>query len=183
MFENTPITTTTTLTGLLCFSNICSADTNQEKWKDYANISLPQIEIFQPVENDISGITNIYLENFKEESTDLYNRLSDIKKLESNWDGYGAVKFNPKVISNAIDLIKSLPSLDLVEITPFSHGTIGFDWELENGEINLEIGMSEINIVFDDFEKGYSDKSFTIEESFDNELRSILIEKINIFNA
>lgn len=68
----------------------------------------------------------------------LLQELEKIKKLEEDWDNYGADPINKRVIANAEFLINNL-EIKPVNITPTPWGTIQMYWKSKNTDIAVEV--------------------------------------------
>lgn len=68
----------------------------------------------------------------------LLQELEKIKKLEEDWDNYGADPINERVIANAEFLINNL-EIKPVNITPTPWGTIQMYWKSKNTDITVEV--------------------------------------------
>ena len=72
--------------------------------------------------------------------------IRNLRKLKTNWDGYGAPPIDPVVIDNTIAFFEMLPlrhryALDREDITPSSHGTVSLEWANETNDLlAIEIG-------------------------------------------
>lgn len=79
--------------------------------------------------------------------------LNQFRRIESNWDGYGAKAPNQNTIRNAITFLSDLPAayqkmlnIEEVNITPY--GTIVMEWYRdENHFVSIEIGNSKIGYL------------------------------------
>lgn len=91
-----------------------------------------------------------------DKSFNLENKISGFKNLASNWDGYGSTTISQKVISNALQFLKTIDEplindIDPESLTPTPYGTIVIDIENKNDLLSIEIGESKIGF-FTDFE-------------------------------
>lgn len=68
----------------------------------------------------------------------LLQELEKIKKLEEDWDNYGADPINKRVIANAEFLINNL-EIEPVNIVPTPWGTIQMYWKSKNTDITVEV--------------------------------------------
>ncbi len=68
----------------------------------------------------------------------LLQELEKIKKLEEDWDNYGADPINKRVIANAEFLINNL-EIKPVNIAPTPWGTIQMYWRSKNTDITVEV--------------------------------------------
>lgn len=68
----------------------------------------------------------------------LLQELEKIKKLEEDWDNYGADPINKRVIANAEFLINNL-EIKPVNITPTPWGTIQMYWRSKSTDITIEV--------------------------------------------
>lgn len=80
---------------------------------------------------------------------DLKEKLYSYLVLNHNWDNYGAIKPEEKVIQNCFCFLRKLPerylsnfSKDDLSITPY--GTIVLDWEDKNKLLSIEIGNDSL---------------------------------------
>ena len=120
---------------------------------------------FQSISSPISidGYSNAkYLPNYNfcikpvnfNPQVDIIKRISELKDLTNNWDGYNAISPDVKVILNSIKFIKSLPDsltteLNAADIIPTPYGTVVFDWKNGSDEISVEIGETNIGFFSD----------------------------------
>lgn len=58
-----------------------------------------------------------------------------------NWDGYGAKPLNPKLLSTARTLLKSIADEPPPKIVPLSGGGVQFEWN--KGRRSFEIGIED----------------------------------------
>ena len=85
--------------------------------------------------------------NFDE---DVLETIRNLRRLTSNWDGYGADTICSEVIENTISLFEVLSyshryAIDKDDITPLSHGTISLEWFNDQGDsFAVEIGKTTI---------------------------------------
>jgi hypothetical protein len=72
--------------------------------------------------------------------------LAELGRLPLNWDGYGALPIDRQTIGNSkgalLLLLRYTPAPD---ITPNPNGTIGFEWNSDQGEAHLEIGKTRFS--------------------------------------
>jgi hypothetical protein len=72
--------------------------------------------------------------------------LKELDNLQDNWDGYGAAKIAPEIISKARDAYAFLCRTGSApEISPNSHGTISFEWSSARGSAQLELGIGDFS--------------------------------------
>lgn len=82
--------------------------------------------------------------------TSLKNRVSEIRMLKSNWDGYDAIAPSEIVVNNAFRFLDTLSVfgftdiLDPENVVPTPYGTIDMDFETSNGLVSVEIGTSQV---------------------------------------
>ncbi len=103
-----------------------------------------KINYYTPIASDLSG--------------DLIKKISELSKLNENWDGYGAIAINQSVIVNSNKFIRKMPNaiksqLRKENITPTPYGTIVLDWRTKNLLVSVEIGSSKIGF-FSEAENG-----------------------------
>ena len=91
---------------------------------------------------------------------ELLKRLETIKKLEDNWDNYGADPINKTVIKNTkilIDNLRILPDF----IAPIAWGAIQLEWERKNlNETGTGVFNGEFGTILDINEKDKNDYLF-----------------------
>lgn len=77
-------------------------------------------------------------------------RIHDIEKLETDWDGHGAEQVCAACVNNARKIADLLPTFALSpDIFPNPNGTITLEWENARGTLSIEIGESGISGFFD----------------------------------
>jgi len=67
--------------------------------------------------------------------------LARLARLPNNWDGYGSPPIQPAALASAhrfIAAVEALP-LPLPSVAPVTGGGIGFTWQLENRELEIEV--------------------------------------------
>jgi hypothetical protein len=73
-------------------------------------------------------------------------RLAEIGRLETDWDGYGGESFDEQVVGASRQYFALL--LEMVpapEIQPNPNGTVSFEWVTAQGSAQLEIGVSRVS--------------------------------------
>jgi len=67
--------------------------------------------------------------------------LDSLRRLEENWDGYGASRMEAAALEKARIVWRRLSAdLPMPDVVPNSKGTVSFDWESDKGWAHLEIG-------------------------------------------
>jgi hypothetical protein len=77
-------------------------------------------------------------------------RLATIKKLELDWDGYGAVPPSDNIVSKVLSFLNILPKsfaeyLDTEYIYPNPNGTITIEWRHQKNVVSIEFGEKTAN--------------------------------------
>lgn len=104
----------------------------------------------------------------KDKITNL-KRISDIEKLENNWNNNGAGAFDEQLIKMVRQLAISFEIQP--EIFPTANNSIQFEWDKDDGEyLELEVCLDGINVFVID--KDGNEKSFemTIDKKECNRL-------------
>lgn len=71
-------------------------------------------------------------------------KITGIASMESNWDGYGAIRISSETAKNTKNAIAILCSYaPIPDITPNTNGTISLEWETIEGFAHLEIGRTK----------------------------------------
>lgn len=79
--------------------------------------------------------------------------LKQFRKVQNNWDGYGAKAPSENVIKNAMEFLSILPAwyqkmlnVEEVNITPY--GTVVMEWYKDQSHfISIEVGNSKIGFL------------------------------------
>jgi hypothetical protein len=76
--------------------------------------------------------------------------IEEIRTLEYNWDGYGAIAPLPLIINKTEVFLRTLPtyitdSLNENGIYPNPNGTITVEWEKNNNLVSVELGLNTAN--------------------------------------
>lgn len=77
--------------------------------------------------------------------TELQEYLDEIKLLEDNWDGYGAIKVSEDVINKFNEFINALEDnhFNLIDdLFPNPNGTITIEFDKDDKRLVLEIGKT-----------------------------------------
>jgi hypothetical protein len=92
--------------------------------------------------------TQIFNYKSKRRIDNLFRRLREISRLQSNWNGYGADPMPKKVVTRACDLLSMLSRyLPYIDIFPTGADSIQFDLTTRDGkEIEIEIGLDGFNL-------------------------------------
>lgn len=79
------------------------------------------------------------------------NDIDNLKKLEANWDGYGAVPILSASINNAkkIVLNNSITADNLEDVQPNPNGTVTITWSKGNNLVCLEVGKENMSFFAD----------------------------------
>ena len=120
----------------IAFFDTSSFSTIEARRKQSGNHQTFSIQYLKPVELNPLGDKLTYLNQFR--------------KVQNNWDGYGAKAPNENAISNAMNFLKLLPpsyqkmlNLDEVNITPY--GTVVMEWYKDESHfVSIEIGYTKI---------------------------------------
>jgi hypothetical protein len=79
----------------------------------------------------------------------LVKRLTELRSLEDNWDGYRGAGISSAAVDEASALVKAQISsggkLNLPEVFPTPNGTIAMEWQQGEGEAVFEIGNAGIS--------------------------------------
>ncbi len=103
-------------------------------------------------ENDLLTITYETISNnlMISPATALKNRISEIKQLNNNWNGDGAVVPSETVINNAFKFLDCILIHGYIyyikpeDIVPTPYGTIDMDFETKLGLVSIEIGRDQV---------------------------------------
>lgn len=117
---------------------------------------LSQIEIVCSIHDELVEESSFLLGTYNplvfmtSPETSLKNRISEMRMLKPNWDGYGAAVPSEEVIKNAFRFLDTLEAnkfldiLDSENIVPTPYGTIDVDFETVNGLVSIEIGKKQL---------------------------------------
>jgi hypothetical protein len=103
-------------------------------------------------DNNLFALTGIFKQIFNYKSKrridNLLNRLREISRLQSNWNGYGADPIPKKVVARACDLLSMLSRyLPYIDIFPTGADSIQLDLTTRDGkEIEIEIGLDGFSL-------------------------------------
>lgn len=130
-------------------------------YKYTTTLDLPDIQFF----NTLSPI-NIH--------------LNDLAKLQSNWDGYGAMAPSPDILEKVRLFLKNIPSqllsiLDVNDIYPNPNGTITIEWHHSENLASLEFGINTAN-YFTRINSVYAGEEHL--QGFENAIPSSVIQAI-----
>lgn len=79
-----------------------------------------------------------------------FMEISEISKLEENWDGYGASRISESAIYHATGFLTAASmSLPAPDVVPNSNGTISLGWESVHSAAHLEIGTATFMLSID----------------------------------
>lgn len=103
-------------------------------------------------EKDLMAITydTISKNLINSPDTALKNRISEIRLLQYNWNGEGAVVPSEQVIKNAFKFLDCILAhgytnyISPEDIVPTPYGTIDMDFETGQGLVSIEIGKENI---------------------------------------
>lgn len=104
----------------------------------------------------------------------LKNRVSEIRMLESNWDGYDAVAPSDKVVNNAFRFLDALSVfgfadiLDPENVVPTPYGTIDMDFETSKGLVSVEIGTNQVGFFTE-----FSNDEDVLSDGIDTDFKEI----------
>ena len=75
---------------------------------------------------------------------EIYDRLSDLKKLDHNWDTFGAVSVSDEAISRVRVLLSTLNVEDFPtpHVAPLPDGGIGLHWRVGTRDLEIEADPS-----------------------------------------
>lgn len=144
---------------------------------------LPSVEFFEFSNKDdwvVATWTDISFDSFQDNYGEVIKKVKDATKLENNWDSYGAERISITTASRAIKfLYESLQALNNRGITlpkpfaaPCPDGSIQFEWEKENKELEIVIPhnigdkISFLQIKGDDYKEGIIDHPSELVEYF-----------------
>ena len=110
-------------------------------------------------------------------------RMREISALNSDWDGYGAIKPFESILIKTKAFIKILPNrfrenLDCEYIFPNPNGTVSIEWRDKKNVVSIEIGLSSSN--FYSIINGMTDSEEKITDIV-NCLPQKLIDSLNKF--
>lgn len=79
------------------------------------------------------------------------NDIEALKKLEANWDGYGAMPILATSINNAKEIVlnKIISADNIEDIQPNPNGTVTITWSKENNQVCLEVGTEKMSFFAD----------------------------------
>lgn len=105
---------------------------------------------------EISGALNDDTAPLVVSKLSLLMRIEEISRLQTNWDGDGAVTPNVDAVRNARNLIHQLEEKDADklldgDVYASSYGSVVMDFETERGMVSVEIGDRSMGF-FTDFE-------------------------------
>lgn len=120
------------------------------QYEEYRNFNLSTpISANEYFDTKILGRNNFYDPINIDIKNDLRKKLYSYLVLNNNWDNYGAIKPEEKVIRNCFGFLRNLPerylsnlSKEDLSITPY--GTIVLDWEDKNKLLSIEIGNDSL---------------------------------------
>jgi hypothetical protein len=72
---------------------------------------------------------------------EVYDRISDLKKLEQNWDSYGALPVADGAISSIRVLLSNLEIDDMPtpHVAPLPDGGVGLHWRVGARDLEIEV--------------------------------------------
>src|ERR1700722_13734643 len=72
---------------------------------------------------------------------EIYDRISDLKKLEHNWDSYGALPVADGAISSIRVLLSNLDIDDMPtpHVAPLPGGGVGLHWRVGSRDLEIEV--------------------------------------------
>jgi hypothetical protein len=72
---------------------------------------------------------------------EIYDRISDLKKLEHNWDSYGALPVADGAISSIRVLLSNLDIDDMPtpHVAPLPDGGVGLHWRVGSRDLEIEV--------------------------------------------
>jgi hypothetical protein len=75
---------------------------------------------------------------------EIYDRISDLKKLEENWDSYGGLPVADTAISSIRVLLSNLDIEDMPtpHVAPLPDGGIGLHWRVGARDLEIEVEPS-----------------------------------------
>lgn len=119
---------------------------------------------------------------------ELLKRLETIKKLEDNWDNYGADPINETVIKNTkilIDNLRILPDF----IAPLQWGAIQLEWERKNLNESINDIYIEIEVCLPEYKGSKLSDSLSVfimitdKESLTHEINKVIpFKSYNLLN-
>jgi hypothetical protein len=115
--------------------------------------------------------------------SELLMEIDNFKKLEYNWDGYGAIPVEKDSINNTINILEKIGDDNISKVNgiyPNTHGTISIEFENNQSEkLNLEIGNTYFAYYL---ELNGLDVKFYNNLIFSHENIENLIKNINLLN-
>jgi hypothetical protein len=116
--------------------------------------------------------------------SELLMEIDNFKKLEYNWDGYGAIPVEKDSINNTINILEKIGDDNISKVNgiyPNTHGTISIEFENNQSEkLNLEIGNTYFAYYL---ELNGLDVKFYNNLIFSHENIENLIKNINLLNS
>lgn len=77
------------------------------------------------------------------------SEVRELGLLEENWDGYGGLKINSRVVDNTVRALEMMaaanPVIVVPEISPTSSGTIALRWDTSEMEAVIEFGITRFS--------------------------------------
>lgn len=95
--------------------------------------------------------------------------IKTFTELEHNWDGYGAVPLLDQIYLNGVLIINELNILP-EDYFPNPHGTLSLEYEINDGILFIEIGLTGLTYSF----KDQSEDSIPINGETIEKLKSII---------
>jgi len=150
--------------------------------EDEISCILPSVEFFEFSNKDdwVATWIDIPFDSFQDNYSEAIKKVNDTTKFAKNWDSYGAERISVMTASRAINfLYESLRALNNCGITlpkpftaPCPDGSIQFEWEKENKELEVVIPhnigdkISFLQIEGDDYKEGIIDHPSELVEYF-----------------
>lgn len=82
-----------------------------------------------------SKVRNVALDN-----SAVLASLDKLRRFEANWDGYGAVRLDPKILDAAARFVESLASdaIPTPQVVPMTRGRVQLEWHRGSRSLELE---------------------------------------------
>ncbi|MCK4338475.1 MAG: hypothetical protein KAW87_00590 [Candidatus Cloacimonetes bacterium] len=150
--------------------------------KNTADVDLASISDAKILYNQIHPFFEKYKykERINIKCEELFNELYKSCSFE-DWDGYGASPIKKEIIERTKSFINLLSSnivnkIDIDEICPNPNGTITIEFGSKNRYLQIEIGLTKINIVGKvDYDSEFFWENFKINNNNLNFLNQLII--------
>ncbi len=84
------------------------------------------------------------------------SRCNHLLSLSENWDTYGAKKINIKAVTNMLDILSMIMSLDMPmpSVVPANTGNVQLEWHAKGIDLEIEVDSNKyIEVFFEDQNK------------------------------